>query len=76
MSISSTFCLPGGYRGGLRVGRLGTSSVRYELALFGVGEEQARADGFFVHVFVDRQKQRPTVMPEPLRQALARLLTR
>ncbi len=70
------FAYPEAIEVGLRVGRLGSSSVRYELALFGVGEEHARADGFFVHVFVDRQSQRPTVMPERLRVALARLLKR
>ena len=58
----------------LRVGHLGTSSVRYELGLFGVGEDEARADGHFVHVFVDRHSMRPAPMTEQMRNALAALL--
>lgn len=67
------FAYPEDIEAGLRVGRLGTSSVRYELGLFGVGEDTARADGHFVHVFVDRQTMRPSPLPERLRDALARL---
>ncbi|MCL4766012.1 MAG: acyl-CoA thioesterase [Hyphomicrobiaceae bacterium] len=68
-----SFAYPEDIEAGLRVGRLGTSSVRYELGLFGAGEDEARADGHFVHVFVDRQTMRPIPMPERLRAALARL---
>ena len=59
---------------GLRVARLGNSSVQYELAIFRAGEEQACAAGRFVHVFVDRTSNRPVSIPEPLRSALERLL--
>ena len=59
---------------GLRVGKLGTSSVRYELALFAGDEVEAAADGHFVHVFVDRTTRRPTPIPDRMRSALARLL--
>jgi acyl-CoA thioester hydrolase len=59
---------------GLRVGTLGRSSVRYEIGLFaGEGEEPA-AEGWFVHVFVDREQRRPAEIPGPLRAALERLL--
>jgi acyl-CoA thioester hydrolase len=58
---------------GLRVGKLGNSSVRYELAIFKEGETYAAAVGYFVHVFVDRQTQRPVSMPESIRTALALL---
>ena len=58
---------------GLRVGRLGSSSVRYEIGLFRAGDEAPAAAGHFVHVFVDRAGRRPTPIPEPLRGALARL---
>lgn len=44
---------------GVRVTRIGTSSVRYELAIFRAGEDAAIAEGFFVHVYVDRQTRRP-----------------
>ncbi len=58
---------------GLRVGKLGNSSVRYELAIFKQGDEFAAAAGYFVHVFVARDTQRPVPMPEAIRAALSRL---
>ena len=58
---------------GLRVGRLGNSSVRYEVAIFREGEADAAAAGHFVHVFVDRETGRPTPISGPLRAALERL---
>ena len=59
---------------GLRVGKLGNSSVQYELAVFKAGEDEACAAGRFVHVFVDRASNRPVTIPEPLRTALTALL--
>jgi acyl-CoA thioester hydrolase len=59
---------------GLRVGKLGRSSVRYELAVFRAGRGDAAATGYFVHVFVDRETRRPVDIPEPLRLALERLV--
>ncbi|MHA6492115.1 acyl-CoA thioesterase [Pseudomonas borbori] len=58
---------------GLRVGKLGNSSVQYELAVFKAGENEACAAGRFVHVFVDRQSNRPVPIPESLRSALTTL---
>jgi acyl-CoA thioester hydrolase len=58
---------------GLRVAKLGNSSVQYELAVFKQGEEQACAAGRFVHVFVERASNRPLPIPERLREALAAL---
>lgn len=60
---------------GLRVGKLGNSSVRYELAIFKQGETHAAAAGYFVHVFVNRETQRPVAMPERIRAALGRLIS-
>jgi acyl-CoA thioester hydrolase len=59
---------------GLRVGRLGDSSVRYEIGLFRRGDDEPAATGHFVHVFVDRRTRRPVSIPAPLRAALERLL--
>lgn len=59
---------------GVRVARLGNSSVRYELAVFRNDEEVAAAQGYFVHVYVERGTQRPVPLPEPLRRALAPLV--
>lgn len=58
---------------GLRVGRLGRTSVRYEVGIFRRGEEKPAAAGHFVHVYVDRQTRRPVPLPESMRAALTRI---
>ncbi len=58
---------------GLRVGKLGNSSVQYELAVFKAGEADACAAGRFVHVFVDRATNQPVSIPATLREALQSL---
>jgi acyl-CoA thioester hydrolase len=58
---------------GLRVARLGRSSVRYEIGLFREHADTPAAEGWFVHVFVDRTTRRPQPIPLDLRAALARL---
>jgi acyl-CoA thioester hydrolase len=58
---------------GLRVGHLGRSSVRYEIGLFAEKDEEFLAEGWFVHVFVDRGERRPAEIPERLRGALEQL---
>jgi acyl-CoA thioester hydrolase len=64
---------PDGVDAGLRVAKLGTSSVRYEIGLFREGAEAPAAQGWFVHVFVDREQRRPCPIPPPLRAALEAL---
>ena len=58
---------------GLRVDRLGNSSVQYGIAIFRKGENEAAAHGHFVHVFVERAENRSVPIPAPLRSALERL---
>ena len=58
---------------GLRVDRLGSSSVQYGLGIFRSGVDQAVAHGHFVHVFVDRAANKSVPIPGPLRAALERL---
>jgi len=58
---------------GLRVARLGGSSVRYEVGLFAEGSDSAAAQGHFVHVYVDRETRRPVAIPAPLRKVLEAL---
>ena len=70
----ASFAFPDVIEGALRVGRLGRSSVRYELALFKEGVAAPAATGEFVHVFVDRATRRPVEIPPPLRAALERLI--
>jgi acyl-CoA thioester hydrolase len=60
---------------GIRVANKGTSSVRYEIALFADSEDQASAQGHFVHVYVDRQSRRPCALPPELNRALEQLST-
>ncbi|GAB4528246.1 MAG: thioesterase family protein [Amphiplicatus sp.] len=59
--------------GALRVARIGTSSVRYELAIFAEGAAAAAAEGHFVHVYVDRATRRPVPLPAALRAALEKI---
>ncbi len=58
---------------GLRVAHLGNSSVRYEIGLFTPEQAQAAALGYFVHVFVRRDTNKPVPIPPAIRQALERL---
>jgi acyl-CoA thioester hydrolase len=58
---------------GLRLRRLGTSSVVYEIGLFRNDETAPAGVGHFVHVYVDRATRRPVPVPELIRSALATL---
>ncbi|MBY0432382.1 MAG: thioesterase family protein [Rhodospirillales bacterium] len=59
---------------GLRVERIGTTSVRFGLALFRQGEDEAAADGHWVHVFVDRGSERPAALPAAMRALFETLM--
>jgi acyl-CoA thioester hydrolase len=65
---------PDRIEGGLRVDRIGGSSVRYGVAIFREGADRAAAAGHFVHVYVDRTTGRPISLPAPLREELQGLL--
>ena len=71
--FTDSLYFPGTVRAGLRVSRLGRSSVRYEVGLFDATAEGPAAEGYFVHVFVARADRRPRQIPERLRRALERL---
>jgi acyl-CoA thioester hydrolase len=66
----SPIAFPDTVHAGLRVAKLGTSSVRYEIGIFRNEEAVAAARGHFVHVYVDRASNRPTPLPPALRAAL------
>ena len=68
-----SFTYPEDIEAGIRVAHLGNSSVRYEVGLFAGGEDVARADGHFVHVYVDRATMRPVPLPAITRAGLERL---
>ena len=55
---------------GLRVTKIGNSSVRFEIGIFKQGDHEAAAFGHFVHVFVERASQKPVAIPEAFRRAL------
>ena len=56
----SSFQYPENIDAGIRVTKIGTSSVRYEVGLFKEKNQISSADGFFVHVYVDRKTNNPT----------------
>ena len=59
---------------GIRVTRLGRTSVVYEIGLFRQGETAPAASGRFVHVYIDRATREPVPVPASIRQALTPLL--
>ena len=65
---------PDALTAGVRVAHLGRSSVRYEVAIFATGADEAAAQGHFVHVYVDRQTRRPVPLPEGVRSVLTSLV--
>jgi len=60
---------------GVAVERLGRSSVRYRLAVFKAGAQQAAAAGGYTHVYVDRATNRPVPIPEAHRRLMEGLKT-
>lgn len=60
---------------GIRVASMGKSSVRYEIGLFiqGDASNMTIAKGHFIHVYVNRETQQPTALPENLRLVLEKL---
>lgn len=65
---------PESVEAGVRVDRLGNSSVQYGIAIFRLGDEEAAAHGHFVHVFVERAENKSVPIPQNLRAALERLV--
>ncbi len=67
----SSAAFPDDIVAGIRVAYLGRSSVRYEVGLFANKGDKAIAQGHFVHVYVDRESQKPVEIPSNLHQALS-----
>ncbi len=68
------FAFPDTVEAGLRVARLGNTSVTYEIGLFHRGDDEPAAYGYFVHVYVERATRRPVPIPVDVRRALESLL--
>ena len=63
---------PGTVDAGLRVGRLGTSSVTYAVSIFAEGDADPAGLGHFVHVYVDRRSETPVPIPAAIRAVYER----
>ena len=72
-TFKQSLAFPDTVDAGLRVGKLGTSSVGYDIGLFRAGSAEPAALGRFVHVFVDRADRRPVPIPAGIRTALERI---
>ena len=72
---ASPIAFPDFVTAGIRVARIGRSSVRYEIGLFRNEDDTAAAEGHFVHVYVDRGTNRPTALPAELVAALTPIRT-
>jgi acyl-CoA thioester hydrolase len=59
---------------GVAIGKIGTTSLRYELAIFKQGQDQSSAQGHFVHVFVDRETRKTVPISESTRDVLEKFL--
>lgn len=69
----ASLAFPQAVQAGIRVAKLGTSSVRYEVGIFGEGEFTA-AKGHFIHVYVDQTTRKPVALPSDLKKVLETLL--
>jgi acyl-CoA thioester hydrolase len=69
-TFKQSLAFPGTVDAGLRVSKLGSSSVHYEIGLFASGHDDPAAIGRFVHVFVGRDDRRPVPLPDRIRAAL------
>ena len=72
-SYFSPIAFPDVVHVGIRVARLGNSSVRYEIAIYRNADPAPAAVGHFVHVYVERSSNRPVPVPARVRAALAAL---
>ena len=57
---------------GVAIKKIGTTSLTYDLAIFKQGQNDASAQGHFVHVFVDRETRKSIPIPVEMRDALTK----
>jgi acyl-CoA thioester hydrolase len=70
----ASLAFPQTVQAGLRVGRIGASSVRYEVGIFAQGANECAAHGHFIHVYVDKHTRRPVShLPATLLTVLEKL---
>ena len=73
-SYFQSLSFPDVVHAGIRVSKLGTSSVRYEIGLYRNDDTTPAAFGHFVHVYVDRASNQPVPIPAATRAVLQALL--
>ena len=61
---------------GVRVTKIGNSSVRYEIGLFKQGSDEAAAEGHFIHVYVDKDSRKPKHLADDFRAALTKIFVK
>lgn len=69
----ASIAFPDTIEAGIRVTKIGNSSVRYEIGLFKEGEEQCAAKGHFIHVYVERESNKPASLPTRLKEVVSNL---
>ena len=69
-SYFSPVAFPDMVHAGIRVAKLGSSSVRYEIALYRNDDALPCAAGHFVHVYVERGSNRSVPIPAAVRSVL------
>ncbi len=65
---------PQAIEAGIHVKKLGNSSVTYGVGIFKKGADIAAAYGEFVHVFVERAKNKSVPIPGNIRAALEKIM--
>lgn len=65
---------PDAVHAGIRVAKLGNSSVRYEIALYRNNDPLPAAAGHFVHVYVERANNRSVPIPDAVRELLTSIV--
>lgn len=64
---------PENLRAGVRVDRLGDRSVTWGIGIFRENDDRPAANGYFVHVFVDRETRKAVAIPPEIRKALSEI---
>jgi acyl-CoA thioester hydrolase len=74
-SYYSPISFPDVIHAGIRVAKLGNSSVRYQIALYRNDDPLPCAAGHFVHVYVERSNNRSAPIPSTVRRVLATIMS-
>ena len=72
-SYFAPITFPDNIDAGLRVTKIGNSSVRYEIGLFRNNATRASAQGHFVHVYVDKKTRKPRPLSQTMRTKLTEI---